>query len=548
MSRNLFTQQVVNGTQFVPDVNYQLDNVNPSKPDSISPDNPAESGPKSVAFVKAQVDAELYFAPQMSVVAVDVHGRSTKKTQQDSLPKKINDCGELKDSFIVRKDVFTPTSELDGYKSNVEVIIDGSPSNLALLDTDNVYALVTLPARIRPEVDSQLRDGALQAYNAEEIKHYMAMDVVKGVDGFDVPGFRDTPKTMPDRQDLEPLPLDVKQAVRQTRAALAFALPNQIKFSSPSPVYPDLFALPLQSQEKTYGPWSSSTIGTNVNIGGDVEYSQDENLAPWNYGGYELMNQAGLLKAEFSNSMMLASERGAFTVPDYPKGIYLGKFLTQGGPLVTNISVTVGQGGVTTGYTMDLYTASFGKLQKQKEKAISKIDRERQKAQDERNNNLRKGISKAQTDTRAADAINFLKDQTLSEIMAQGDDPSWSSPGITSPPTTTVVSAVPNPTKESIVADGESLSDAGDPVTDPGFDITGAVLPQSAIGETNDKFDDPSQAGQSAYLSASSDTVDDSTGYTEAPRHKIFPSRPVVSNDILRQVYGDGFDEDIQKG
>ena len=79
------------------------------------------------------------------------------------------------------------------------------------------------------------------------------------------------------------------------------------------------------------------------------------------------MNEAGRMQAQFSNSLLLFSERGSFTIPSFPKGNSLCKALVNGGPLVTSINVDVSDNGVKTTYQMDLYTASFGKLHRQKQ-------------------------------------------------------------------------------------------------------------------------------------------------------------------------------------
>ena len=106
------------------------------------------------------------------------------------------------------------------------------------------------------------------------------------------------------------------------------------------------------------------------------------------------MNKAGLVQAEFSNSLLLASERGSFSIPRAPSGIALARSLQANGALVSNISVRVSPQGVTTDYQLDLYTASFGKLKKQKMDNISKIGRNQQKLEDERNALIRKGFGK----------------------------------------------------------------------------------------------------------------------------------------------------------
>jgi len=52
-----------------------------------------------------------------------------------------------------------------------------------------------------------------------------------------------------------------------------------------------------------------------------------------------------------------------------------------------------------------LYTSQFGKLQKQKEMAISQMGRERQRILDEKNNAIRRGLGKKQTST---DLVNTV--------------------------------------------------------------------------------------------------------------------------------------------
>ena len=158
-----------------------------------------------------------------------------------------------------------------------------------------------------------------------------------------------------------------------------------------------MVALPLQSTERCYGPWVSSLINDNeftyldsnprvaryANLGGKVEFEKDENLAPWNFGGYGLLNEAGL-KSAFSNSLQPLQERGSFSYVGIPRGNSLGKMLTDGGPLVTDINVDVGTNGIKTSIKMDLFTPKFGKIKKQHEVLLDKVVRERQKLRDQR--------------------------------------------------------------------------------------------------------------------------------------------------------------------
>jgi hypothetical protein len=177
------------------------------------------------------------------------------------------------------------------------------------------------------------------------------------------------------------------------------------------------------STERCYGPWLSSTfVPTEVDtrireldIGGKIEFTKDEQLAPWNYAGYELMNEAGQMRAEFSNSLLLFAEKGSFTVPGLPLDMSLGQALIASGPLVTSINVNVGK-EVKTTVQMDMFSASFGKLKEQQEASISKLARDRQKTQDLANKLSResnkRNVSAASRQTQFVDRVHATSLQT----------------------------------------------------------------------------------------------------------------------------------------
>jgi hypothetical protein len=249
--------------------------------------------------------------------------------------------------------------------------------------------------------------------NADRFKHLSSLDVVKGLQGFDEPAFNGAPPKVIDTIKVDDANKNIAlSAHNQVMKSLEFSLPQRIGYTQPSPVYPDLVAIPLMSKERCYGPWVSSQtdVQANVykNLTGRVEFIKDENLAPWNYNGYQLLNDAGILQAEFSNNLLLQTERGGFVVPDIPFGITIGRALSNVGPLVTNLSLDVSDAGIKTTCKMDLYTAKFGKLQKQKQDLISKISRERQKLQDEKNALIRKGLGKASSSTNYVKMYNDL--------------------------------------------------------------------------------------------------------------------------------------------
>ena len=347
--------------------------------------------------------------------------------------------------------------------------------------------LITVPGRIKSTIESRWRDGPQQAYNGVQIKHLMTQDVVKipefakpsmpqadvnsvnppcgkppefewnpnginpaklmdeanalasaAASGYGLEGSHRTEEAGVNswrpgqKSDWITLTLEEVSSARSiaktAQKGSNFAQPqNKMGFSSPSPIFPDIVAIPLMSEERCYGPWMSASqldfsAGARVkysNIGGRVEFVKDENLAPWNYAGYQLMDEAGSLKANFSNSLLLFSERGGFVMPDAPTGIALASALKAGGPLITSIGISVSQGGVKTTIKMDLYTSSFGKLQKQKEMSISQVARERQRSLDERNSALRRGLGKRQT---SSDLVNTVMQAGGQKILNYASD------------------------------------------------------------------------------------------------------------------------------
>jgi len=437
-----FIQQLITPAGMIPDLCEFLENTgddNASFQSANSNNKDEKPEPKTVTFVKCSMDEKLYMTPKLFSRKIDVYG-DKKAVDKVSRPTKIfvqcsgwlnNDAssnilvegtGVYIDSFKTVEQSIRPTnkklSSITRYdfsryfeKTLNSYIIDTQYNNL---DTNNVYAIITLPNKLVPTKEARFRDANNQAKYNQDIKHYLSMDVVKGLPEFNNPPYvkvagktrlRGLSCTQFDAETRSTAWLAAKSAERSLKYGGQMIM-QQI---APSPVYPDLVVLPLISNDKCYGPWISSQLDVQgqiySNIGGRIEFTKDENLAPWNFAGYDLMNEAGILEASFTNNLLLFSERGGFSFPGLPD-VSLGQALLNGGPLVTNISVDVSEAGIKTTYKMDLYTSSFGKLQKQKQELISKISRERQKLKDERNSLIRKGIGKAQTSLNITGSLN----------------------------------------------------------------------------------------------------------------------------------------------
>lgn len=121
----------------------------------------------------------------------------------------------------------------------------------------------------------------------------------------------------------------------------------------PFPVMPSFVVIPLRSNVLTYGPWYS--IGAN----GKTEFEADENIVPWNFSSYDDMNQAAQARVEQGKTTQQYGTTGSVTYPDVPQ-LNMGDALISNGPYLTDINVSIGQGGATTTYNFQTWTKQFG--------------------------------------------------------------------------------------------------------------------------------------------------------------------------------------------
>ena len=516
-----FSQQTINASGMIPDVSESLDNIKPENNTFYSfpnPSAPTTPLPEQVAFVKCQLDSKLHMPPKFMTRSTHVFAQQVKDIGRWEKPRKIYReelCGKYVDSFPYYMAHYTPTTDASSeqvsildFKHSYNSILSSNiiDTNFEQLDTDNVYALITLPGRIAPTTDARFKDGPAQQVNADFIKHYLTMDTVKGLEGFDLPTFsRGRPTTIIDKLTGN-VPNDIiiqaRLIAKKAMESLSFAgFPQQINVVMPSPVYPDLVSLSLMSHERCYGPWISSQLDSKAevyaNIGGKIEFIKDENLAPWNYDGYQLLNNAGKLQAEFSNSLLLFSERGGFVIPDIAEGVSLCRSLTQGGPLVTNITLDISSAGLKSTYKLDLYTSSFGKLQKQKQDEISKISRERQRLKDEKNALIRKGLGKSQR------SVNYqtLYSQIASAPMQMAATPSSPNQIVSSVNPQSNQNWSSSSTGGTFGSVGDSTSTGG-PITRNSTQTTVNMQNPEALANTASMFPDRHSLAESYYNSA----------------------------------------------
>jgi hypothetical protein len=441
LPKESYSQTLVNNDFVMPDALLDLDNETEDKPPVDSDiDSTRRNRPKTCAFVRCELDARFYMPPRYTVIKDYFTGNSITdkgaienpvaefdpKTGEDSVklpvykPNYVPDAGyQLLDKCLQEDFVRTYDPVLNG-----EIVLT-DPLNQ---DTNNIYALITLPGFVGTIVDRKYEQANDEATRTNSLLHVLMKDTVnKYVPGFLTPATR-TLSDIKNRDYTDPgdtlrrelsriskFDQNFNSQARREKYALSL-LENYVMF--PSPVGPDMAAIALRSNERCYGPWISSFIKLESrlyrNIPGKVEFVKDENLAPWNYGGYDLMNQAGTALAEFSSSILLYEEKGSVTVASLPVGNSLLRPLISGGPLVTNIDVRIGTDGVTTTYNMSTYSPRFGNLQKQRNDMISKIGRDRQRLLDDRNDYIRRGLGKS----RAAFNDNFIGTNAISKAAS----------------------------------------------------------------------------------------------------------------------------------
>ena len=406
------------------------------------------------------------------------------------------------------------------------------------LDPKHVYALITVPGRIIPTQDKRYVDGPQKSINAHKQANFLTEDVVN-IDEFKLPGIENPPDTAIDCQDIkddvEFSFEDISKAVQaQKDTVKSIGLSNNgdnsmLAFISPSPIYPDLVALPLMSLERCYGPWVSSALDMKMvggktkrfgDIGGKIEFIKDEKLAPWSFAGYQLMDEAAKMKTKFSNSLLLFTERGSFTYPTAPIEITLAKALKEKGPLVTSVSVDVSAESIKTSVQLDLYTSRFGKLQKQKEIAIAQISRERQKIIDENNRNLRRGLGKSAANMNIVGTFLEQGGQVLLDAAEGSNEIIDDLERGKTKPSDITVSATNSSQKFDA---GQESFDINSENAEGVIQTEGDIMETASIFRTQLEFDDAMQRTAGGAIS------DIFKGASDNPFDPYFASRPYVN-------------------
>lgn len=150
----------------------------------------------------------------------------------------------------------------------------------------------------------------------------------------------------------------------------------------PKAAVPQFAAIPVEFTQAIYGPWinhpglisdtifagRTDTIADTNNLIGGTKVVYDATLTPWNYGSMEILDNAVMAKIRDDVNYQQVSEEGMVQVPGllalnnnaYRIGDVLSYEGSINGPIVSNIQIQIGEGGVTTTYSMRTYSRKIG--------------------------------------------------------------------------------------------------------------------------------------------------------------------------------------------
>ena len=124
---------------------------------------------------------------------------------------------------------------------------------------------------------------------------------------------------------------------------------------------PNSVYIPTRSRFLRYGPVFPSTL--DINTQGRLEIVQDDGYAPWEFGGFALMAEAMQLKVDSAISTVREVFSGTVVVAGFPE-YNIGDAIERNAN-INNISISFGDGGVTTTYSLQTFTRKFGQFTKE---------------------------------------------------------------------------------------------------------------------------------------------------------------------------------------
>lgn len=145
--------------------------------------------------------------------------------------------------------------------------------------------------------------------------------------------------------------------------------------------------IPIMDRNLHYGPWSStSLVESSVPLQGKSEISVDKDLVPWTFNVRDMINSVAMaqlleLAAQKVDTLpkLAIINTGQLEVAGIPE-VNIGQAVGLGGS-ITEIFIRFDANGVTTRYSMNLYTRELGEF-KRKEEEIPEEEEEEEELPD----------------------------------------------------------------------------------------------------------------------------------------------------------------------
>ncbi len=124
---------------------------------------------------------------------------------------------------------------------------------------------------------------------------------------------------------------------------------------------PSFAYIPVRSSTLRYGPVFSSDLGQDAQ--GKVQIIQDAGFAPWEFGSISTMIAAMQIKVDNATSLQKEAFTANISVEGFPL-FSIGDSIEKNSN-INSISMSFGDGGVKTTYSLQTYTRKFGEISKQ---------------------------------------------------------------------------------------------------------------------------------------------------------------------------------------
>jgi hypothetical protein len=199
-------------------------------------------------------------------------------------------------------------------------------------------------------------------------------------------------------------------------------------------VCPEFAAIPIKFNRATYGPWinhpglqgisslifiptdpnngyDQNTLNNLVNnLVGGVKLNIDDNLNPWNYGGTNALDAVVMNQIKDDVNYQQVTEHGNINAVGMLLNDPNGKPYSIGsvlkltaadtvGPIVTNLGLSLNNGGITSNYNMRTYVKKIGFFNKENSDKIKDTSLEFMKRRRDTNTSINSSLNKIKPNT-----------------------------------------------------------------------------------------------------------------------------------------------------